>query len=374
MAIDAERRTVGVEEELLLFEGGTTHLARLGDELADVPVASSTGTTERTVEHEFKRAQIEAATSPQSDMSALRADIEAARQEIAARASERDAVVVALATDPAPGIPITTRDERYQHMAELYGAVADGQLACGMHVHVSVASPAEGVEVIDRVRARLPVLLAMSANSPYYQGRDTGYASFRSVMWGLWPTSGPTDVFGSVAAYRSAVDGLVRSGAAIDEAMVFFDARLAVRYPTVEIRIMDVTPTSQDAVLFAALCRGLVERAAADARQGREPVHVSRAQLRVATWRAARFGLTGDLLAVGGAALVPAATAIAELVEHVRPALRRSDDERLVEDGVRELLDRGNGSDRQRAAFARRASIADVIDEAAAWTVGPTEE
>jgi carboxylate-amine ligase len=258
-------------------------------------------------------------------------------------------------------------------MVELYGAVADGQLACGMHVHVSVGSPEEGVGVIDRVRARLPVLLAMSANSPYYQGRDTGYASFRAVMWGLWPTSGPTEVFGSVDAYRAAVDGLILSGAAIDEGMIYFDARLAVRYPTVEIRVMDVTPTPQDAVLLAALCRGLVESAAADARQGRPPIDVSRAQLRAATWRAARFGLAGDLVDVGGATLVPAPAAIAELVEHVRPALRGSGDERLVEEGVRQLLDRGNGSDRQRAAFAQRASITDVVEEAVAWTVVPSE-
>jgi carboxylate-amine ligase len=371
MAADPRPRTVGVEEELLLFEHGTTHLARLGDALADQQ-AGHPG-VERTVQHEFKRAQIEAATSPHRSMAALRADIEAARRDIARRARPRGAVVGALATDPAPSIPLTTRDERYARMVELYGAVADGQLACGMHVHVSVESADEGVQVIDRIRARLPVLLAMSANSPYYQGRDTGYASFRGVMWGLWPTSGPTDVFGSVDAYRSAVDALITSGAAMDEAMIYFDARLAVRYPTVEIRIMDVTPTPEDAVLLAALCRGLVDRAAEDGRHGIRPIDVSSAQLRAATWRAARFGLTGELVDPSGSALMPAEQAVAELVEHVRPALVRSGDETLVEEGVRRLLARGTGADRQRRAFSRTASTADVIDAAIRWTDGPSE-
>lgn len=363
-------RTVGVEEELLLFVRGTTHLALHGDALADpeTSAAPSGQHPDPTVEHEFKRAQIESATSPQVLMAELQAEVEQGRREIAQRAAAHDLVLAALATDPAPSVPITTRDDRYQLMVGLYGAVADDQLACGLHVHVAVASRGEGVQVLDRVRPWLPTLLALSANSPFQQGRDTGYASYRNVMWGLWPTSGPTELIGSEAAYERRVAELVRSGAAVDEAMIYFDARLSARYPTVEIRVMDVVPTAAEATLLAALCRGLVETAAEDARRGRQPPDMSRAMLRAMTWRAARFGLGEHLVRPDGSGLAAAADVVGALVDHVQDALERDGDLELVKSGVAELLRSGDGATRQRKAFSQHGSIADVVAAAVDWT------
>src|SRR5699024_10023008 len=107
----------------------------------------------------------------------------------------------ALATDPAPAAPVTTDDPRYQRMAREFGAVAQEQLICGLHVHVAVQDRVEGVAVLDRIRGWLPVLLALSANSPFHQGVDTGYASYRTVRQQMWPTAGPTDLFGTLSAY-----------------------------------------------------------------------------------------------------------------------------------------------------------------------------
>ena len=111
--------------------------------------------------------------------------------------------------------------------------------------------------MIDRIAAWLPLLLALSSNSPFWQGHDTGYASFRTVIWGLWPTAGPSGPFGDAAGYDAAVADLVRSGAALDVGMVYFDARLSASYPTVEIRVADVCTDVRDAVLLAALSRAL---------------------------------------------------------------------------------------------------------------------
>ncbi|MFL6099780.1 MAG: glutamate--cysteine ligase [Actinomycetales bacterium] len=367
-------RTVGVEQELLLFERGTAHLARLGDALADPqdgPPGDTPGHPLSTVEHEFKRAQIEAATSPHERISDLRKDVEGGRHEIARRAAARESIVTALATDPAAGVAITTKDDRYAQMVALYGSVADSQLACGLHVHVSVTSNEEGVQILDRVGPWLPVLLAMSANSPYYQGRDTGYASFRSVMWGLWPTSGPTELFGDYASYRAVADQLISTGAAIDEAMVYFDARLSSRYPTVEIRVMDIPALSADVALLAALCRGLVQTAAEEAERGHPPTGLSRAVLRAMTWRAARHGITEQLVPADGSSPAPAGQVVAELVEHVRPALETSGDLALVQRGVAELFARGGGASMQRDAFRQRGSLVDVVTAAGEWTLAP---
>ena len=146
-------------------------------------------------------------------------------------------------------------------------------------MHVGVASDAEGVAVLDRIGPWLAPLLALSANSPYWMGDDSGYASFRSQVWSRWPTAGPTRLFGTPEAYHAAVQGLVATGTILDQGMVYFDARLSARYPTVEIRVADVCLSADTATLLAALARGLVETAARAAelartrRPGRDPAH-----------------------------------------------------------------------------------------------------
>ena len=170
-----------------------------------------------------------------------------------------------MGTCPLRVASTTSPDERYQQMTDAFGIIGRNHLTCGMHVHVSIATRAEGVTVLDRIRPWLPTLLALSANSPYWQDEDTSYASYRHVALGLWPSAGPTEEFGDEAGYDAAVAHLINSGAALDEGMIYFDARLSARYPTVEIRAADVTPRLSSAVMVAALCRALVETAVQDA-------------------------------------------------------------------------------------------------------------
>ena len=89
--------------------------------------------------------------------------------------------------------PVVSDNERYRDMAELFGQIARRGTTCGMHVHVAIESPEEGVRCIDRIAPWLPVLLAVSANSPYNEGLDTGYASWRTQLWSTWPSAGPTE-------------------------------------------------------------------------------------------------------------------------------------------------------------------------------------
>ncbi len=116
-------------------------------------------------------------------------------------------------------------------------------LTCGMHVHVAVADRHEGIAVLDRVRPWLAVLSALASNSPYWQGRDTGYASYRSIVLGRLPTVGPSPVWGSISVYDRVIREVINTGAAFDAGMVYYDARLSPRHPTIEIRVPDVVPT-----------------------------------------------------------------------------------------------------------------------------------
>jgi carboxylate-amine ligase len=255
-------------------------------------------------------------------------------------------------------------------MLDTFGLTAMEQLTCGCHVHVSVADDEEGVAVLDRIRVWLPVLTALTTNSPFWLGQDSGYASFRSQAWTRWPSAGPTGSFGSPAAYHQVIDDLLETGTVLDQGMIYFDARLSATWPTVEVRVADVALRVEDAVLLAGLVRGLVETAAREWRAGIPAPDVRTEVLRVAAWRAGRSGVSGDLVDPRTGRPAPAADVVAALVEHVRSALTESGDLELVEHGVAEVFRRGTGADLQRRVFAEAGDLAAVVRAAVAATHG----
>ena len=386
-------RTVGVEEELLVVDPSGTPVP-LGPEA--LAVAARRGEGETVEEHarveqasaqddgvgadagggdpdpklvpELKEQQIELATRVCTDLAEVADELRYWRGRADAAARSVGARVAAVASAPVPVEPRATRGERYQRMVDVFGLMAAEQLACGCHVHVSVADDEEGVAVLDRIRVWLPVLTALTANSPFWQGRDTSYASYRSQAWGRWPSAGPVGVHGSVAAYRALVEDLLATDTVLDQGMVYFDARLSATWPTVEVRVSDVALRVEDAVLLAGLVRGLVDTAAEQWRTGEPPPDVRTEVLRVAGWRAARSGLSGDLVHPRTGRPAPAAEVLAALVEHVRPALARHGDEQRVDAGVAQVLRRGSGAVLQRAVFAETGDLAAVVRAAVTAT------
>lgn len=340
---------------MMLFDLG-------GDRPAAAPAGSVLADDPRTdVEHELKLEQAEIASEPTTDLAALADDLRTRRAELIASAAARGVTVAALGTSPIPSRPTPTPDERYRRMHERYGLVADDQLTCGAHVHVGVASRAEGVAAIDASRAWLPVLVAMTANSPFWYGYDSGYASYRRISWGRWPTAGPTDRFGDEAGYDGRVRELIASGAALDDGMIYFDVRLSAKYPTVEFRVADVGQEVADAVLLAALCRAAVDTPPS--------LDAPTAMLRAAAWRAARFGLSEQLYDVVDGRLRAAADVVDHLLDAFTPALRRTGDEEYVHGSVDRLFHRGTGADLQRRDLEGGRPI-DVIEAAARRTAG----
>lgn len=372
----APLRTVGVEEEYLL-------VSPEGD--AAVPVASQALGEARREEGtpgpggpkdavvltgELQEQQVESNSPPRSALVDLLGDITTARRRASEAARSVGARLAAIGTSPVETEPVLAESSRYAFMAERFGISATQQLICGCHVHVAVESDDEAVAVLDRIRVWLPVLLALSANSPFWYGRDTRYASYRAQLWTAWPSSGPAEVFGSAEAYRRTVHQMLASGVVLDERMVYFDARLSAQHPTVEIRAADVCLYPQDAVLVAGLCRALVETAARDWRSGRPVEEVPVAMLRLAQWQAAREGMGGTLLHPRWFSQRPAASVATALVDHARQALRDSGDEALVESLLETVLRRGTGASRQREVYSRTGSLSDVVADAAVLTVG----
>ncbi|MFJ8199230.1 glutamate--cysteine ligase [Streptomyces sp. NPDC096152] len=354
-------RTVGVEEELLLVDPETGEPKALS--AAVLARAEADGAGQEMFEKELYGQMLEFATHPQTDMARLGEEIVRCRKEAARHAGEIGCAVAALASSPLPVSPSIVMNDRYQWMAEQYGIATREQLVCGCHVHVAVESDAEGVAVLDRIRPWLPALLAISANSPFWQGTDSCYASYRSRVWGRWPSAGPTELFGSPERYHRRVADMVSTGVILDAGMVYFDARLSERYPTVEIRVSDVCLHADTAQLIATLARALVETAAREWRAGREPVDHGVSLLRLAAWQAGRGGLEGELLHPATMRRRPAESVVRDLLDHVGEALADTGDHERVREAVAGLLRRGNGARVQRELMERTGSLRDVVTE-----------
>ncbi|WP_163542383.1 glutamate--cysteine ligase [Occultella kanbiaonis] len=368
-------RTVGVEEELLLVDGSTgvamalaPHVLRpFGDEVGDDDDGEEVG---GSVVAELQREQIETDTPPLESMAELAAELRSWRRtaDLAARAA--GARVAALAIAPLPVQPTTAPNARYEQMVERFGMSASDLLICGQHVHVQVDSADEAVAVLDRIRVWLPTLLAISANSPFAHGRDTSYASYRARALTRWPLSGPTDLYGSAQAYEQMIADALATEVLLDDGMLYFDARASRRFPTVEVRAADICQDVSDAVLIAALCRGLVETAARDWTAGHPAPPAPTRMLRLASWQASRHGLEENLLDPDSHRPRPAGEVLAALVAHVRPALEDSGDLDLVRDGLAHVTERGTGARLQRDTLERNGDLAEVVAAAARRTAG----
>ncbi len=373
-------RTVGVEEELLLVDAAAGTARSVAAEVLRVAesqrracgvVRAAESDEGGSLGPEFQNQQVEIDTPPEVDLAQVRIDLRLWRERVRVAAAETGSLVLASGTAPLPVTPERFDDTRYRWMDERYGLTASEQLSCGCHVHVGVESDEEAIGVLDRLRVWLPVLLALSANSPFWQGRDSGYQSYRAQVLTRWPTSGPTALLGSAAAYRRLVEQFIGTGVALDEGMVYFDARPSAQYPTVEVRIADVCLEIEDAVLIAALSRALVETAAREWACGVPAAPVPVSLLRLTTWHASRYGLAADLIDPREHRPRPARAVVDDLLDHVGPALRDAGDEDVVQRRLVELFAAGTGADRQRAALAAAGRLDRVVLELARISCPP---
>jgi carboxylate-amine ligase len=350
-------RTLGVEEEFLLVDPETGRPRAVGQA---VLAASDKG----ELTGELQQEQLETATKPCGTLDELSEQIRSARSTAATAAADVGAALVPLATSPLPVEPTITPSRRYAEMARRFGLTVAEGLTCGCHVHVAVDSPDEGVAVLDRIRPWLAPLLALSVNSPFWNGEDSGYSSFRTQAWQRWPSAGPYGPFGSASAYREFVDTALGTDTLIDEGMIYLEARLSRHLPTVEVRVADVCRDADDAVLVAGLVRALVQTAADAAAHGCAPDPVRTEVLELAEWRASRWGMEAELLDPRTWRPVKATEVLDALVTHVTPALEEAGDLRLVRELLDAVVRRGTGAQRQREVRSRTGDLAEVVLDA----------
>ena len=358
--------TIGVEEEYQIINRETRELHSRAERI----LLKAQETVGDQVTPELYLSQIEIGTPVCRQLAELRAALTHLRREVIAAAEQSDNSIAAAGTHPFShweDQEITPK-ARYIGISQDYQQLAREHLIFGCHVHVGIADREVAIAVMNRARPWLAVMLALAANSPFWLGVDTGYASFRTELWRRWPMAGTPQVFSSRAEYDQLVEALIATESIEDGTKIYWDARPSARFETLEFRVTDVCLTLDEALMMAALARALVRTCYAQAVRG-EPVQYVRPELlRSAKWRAARYGLAADLIDVEAGRVLPAREMVGKFLAALRPSLEEHGEWEETSALVQETLERGNGATRQREVYMRSGSLADVVDYIVAET------
>jgi carboxylate-amine ligase len=350
--------TIGVEEEYQLIDAGSGALRPVNDVVLDAAEPALGD----AVHPELLRTQVEVSTPVCVSLDQVDAELRALRRRLNVVAAQYGCRLGAAGTHPTArwDEQEVTPSERYLAMASEFQQMALETLIFGCHVHVGIEDPELRIDVMNRIRPWLPTILALSANSPFWAGRDTGYGSYRTMVFRRWPTTGIPAFFAGNDDYERVVKTLVSAGAIEDATHLYWYVRPSARFPTLEVRIPDVCLTVDEAVTVAGLIAAMAATARGDAEAGREPPDARSELLEAAVWRSARYGLHERLIDVGSASLLPAPEVVLTMLAALRPALEEADVWERIDDGVRGIIAGGTGATRQRAVYRKSNSLADV--------------
>jgi carboxylate-amine ligase len=351
--------TVGLEEEFAILEPATLDLAPRFEELRDTAPPELAG----HVTGELIRSEIEIVSGRGADLRDAIARQREARRLLFAHAAERGALLGATGTHPWADYREQENidTEHYRRVVEGLGYVARRNNTFSLHVHVGVRDADRAVKVCDRLRPVLPELLAVSASSPFVDGRDTRLHSARSeIFTRVFPRCGVPDAYGSWAAYRDYVDLLVSTGSIVEYTQVWWSVRPHVAFGTVEVRICDAQPAAAESEALAELAVACVLQAARDVDEGVPYTDLPRRLIEENVWRAVRYGLDGHLLDLERGDPYPASQALERLMQWTAPA--------RAELGIDIGLPALNGAQRQRQMHADGLSLADVFAATVAET------
>lgn len=344
--------TLGVEEEYLLLEpesGLPSHRA------ADVEVLlqSTPEITRDDIQRELLSCQIETATPVCETLTQAEESLLNFRRSLADAATRAGTIAAATGTAPwmRQAYPELTDKQRYEDLRASAPGIVGDQFVNGLHVHVGVPDKERGVQALNRIRSWIPLLTALSVNSPYWLGRDSGFGSWRVIHYRRWAVQGIAPYFADAADYERRVTRLGATGAILDRGVLTWVDRLSDDYPTLELRACDVQLEAQDSVLLAALTRALVVTALREAEADTAPLIPDPELLDAALWQAARDGVAQGLVDCATAETVPARQHLAAFLDHLGPALEDEGDTEWVRAGLATMTERGTGAERQRQAM-----------------------
>jgi carboxylate-amine ligase len=357
--------TLGVEEEYMLLDPETFDLVQHVD---TVLAAVAGGDFEARINSELMQSVIEITTPVCRTAADIERELTQLRSYVIGVAAEKGLRVGSAGTHPFSLFErqrITAKD-RYRSLVDQMQYVARRELIFGMHVHVAVDGAEKAIQVVNGLLNHLSQLLALSASSPFWRGEPTGLASSRQMVFAAFPRSGPPPRFRDYNDYAEVVGQLERTGCIADYTHIWWDIRLHPRLGTIEVRVCDGVTRLEDAVAIAAFCQSLVKHYCEAYDRGEEIPSYHRILTTENKWLAARYGLEAPVmdLATGRRNRVPVAQLVRRTLRDIEPHARELGCERELE-GIRDILARGNGSDRQLRIFNANRDIVEVVREIA---------
>ncbi|MEJ1089589.1 YbdK family carboxylate-amine ligase [Microbacterium sp. Mu-80] len=332
----------GVEEEFVLLDAEALVPLSGADPSADVLGAADAG---GTITAEYLTCQFECATEPVHTMADASVQLSGMRRLLARHAPPHSLIAATGAPFALSGGSLVSSSPHYDDVSTLLGELTRQHEVNGLHVHVEVKGDEQRVRALRRLRRHLPVLLALSANSPFANGVASELASWRSVLIRRLPVSWAPPDFHDADEYHRTVDRLVRIQVLPSRASVAWAVRLSEQYPTVEVRVADAQLTVPDALLLAALMRGIV--CADDVADAVAPA----AELDASVWLAAKNGMRARFFTPDGD-VEDAWSAVDRMLHSIRPALDELGDTAFVEEHIGLLRTEGTGAERQLAAYS----------------------
>jgi glutamate---cysteine ligase / carboxylate-amine ligase len=340
--------TLGIEEEFQTIDPVTRELRSHMSKI----VEGGQITLQERVKAEMHQAVVEIGTNICHNIQEARAEVTELRKHIIDLADQQNLKVAAAGTHPFSDWQeqLITPNERYDALIDEMRDVARGNLIFGLHVHVGIESREEGIQILNSVRYFLPHIYALSTNSPFWCGRNTGFKSYRSKVFDKFPRTGIPDFFASANEYDEYIKLLVKTNCIDNGKKIWWDIRLHPYFDTIEFRICDVPMRIDETICIAALIQALVAKMHKLMKQNLSFRPYRKVLINENKWRAARYGIQGKLIDFGKQEEVPYRDLCGELLDFVDDVLDELGSRHEVE-YIKEILDHGTGADRQLAVF-----------------------
>ncbi|HEY2017592.1 MAG TPA: carboxylate-amine ligase [Bryobacteraceae bacterium] len=252
-------------------------------------------------------------------------------------------------------------DERYRVIVEDLAMVARANLIFGLHVHIGVEDRETAIQLMNSARYFLPHLLALSANSPFWLGMDTGLRSYRCKVFDKFPRTNIPDLYQSWAEFEDYVNLLIRTNCIDNAKKIWWDIRPHPYFPTLEFRTCDMPMRTEESIALAALCQAIIGKLYKLHERNLSFRHYGRALIMENKWRAARYGLDGKMIDFGKQIEVPARELIGEILDFVADVVEELGSQKEI-GYIRRILEEGNGAERQLRVFNQTHDLNKVVD------------
>lgn len=351
--------TLGIEEEFQILDSDSL---KLHSQMSKIIDGGKVFLKER-IKEEMHQSMVEMGTNICENIGQARDEVSYLRQQIFELASKEGLEVAASGTHPYShwSEQLITPNPRYDVLIEEMKDVARSNLIFGMHVHVAIPSREEGLHIMNVARYFLPHLYALSTNSPFWEGRETGFKSFRSKIFDKFPRTGIPPYFSSVSEYDEFVNLLVKTNCIDNGKKIWWDIRLHPFYPTVEFRVCDMIMTVDEVLCIAALMQCIIAKLSKLHQKNQSFRSYRRILINENKWRAARWGVDAKLIDFGRQEEVAFPTLINELLEFIDDVV----DElgcRTEVNYVYQMLEQGSGADRQLKVYEDTKDFKKVME------------